>query len=98
LTNLSVKSYKHKLHDSGFFLSAIVYLCKTKLNPSEPLAMDREALVVGINRYPLLRNQQTKKPQHLEKPAADAEAIAFWHGVNVRSALQQRFAIAFGMR
>ena len=37
--------------------------------------MDREALVVGINRYPLLRNQQTKKPQHLEKPAADAEAI-----------------------
>ena len=38
--------------------------------------MDREALVVGINRYPLLRNQETKKPQHLEKPAADAEAIA----------------------
>jgi uncharacterized caspase-like protein len=38
--------------------------------------MDREALVVGINRYPLLRNQQTSKPQHLEKPAADAEAIA----------------------
>jgi WD40 repeat protein len=38
--------------------------------------MDREALVVGINRYPFLTNQQTKKPQHLEKPAADAEAIA----------------------
>jgi energy-coupling factor transporter ATP-binding protein EcfA2 len=38
--------------------------------------MDREALVVGINRYPLLRDQQTKKPQHLEKPAEDAEAIA----------------------
>jgi hypothetical protein len=38
--------------------------------------MDREALVVGINRYPLLRHQQTRKPQHLEKPAADAEAIA----------------------
>ena len=38
--------------------------------------MDREALVVGINRYPLLRNQQTNRPQHLEKPATDAEAIA----------------------
>ncbi|MEW6494878.1 MAG: hypothetical protein AB1589_20510, partial [Cyanobacteriota bacterium] len=38
--------------------------------------MDREALVVGINRYPLLRDAKTRKPQHLEKPAADAEAIA----------------------
>ncbi|GET35472.1 nSTAND1 domain-containing NTPase [Microseira wollei] len=36
----------------------------------------REALVVGINRYPLLRDGTTKKPQHLEKPAADAEAVA----------------------
>jgi len=35
----------------------------------------REALVVGINRYPLLRDEN-RKPQHLEKPAADAEAIA----------------------
>ncbi|MEW6496292.1 MAG: caspase family protein, partial [Cyanobacteriota bacterium] len=38
--------------------------------------MDREALVVGINRYPLLRDAKTRKPRHLEKPAADAEAIA----------------------
>ena len=38
--------------------------------------MDREALVVGINRYPLLRDAKTRKPLHLEKPAADAEAIA----------------------
>src|SRR5919202_86973 len=37
---------------------------------------DREALVVGINRYPLLKDAKTKKPKHLEKPAADAEAIA----------------------
>ncbi|HEY9604210.1 MAG TPA: caspase family protein [Allocoleopsis sp.] len=36
----------------------------------------REALVVGINRYPLLRDTKTSKPQHLEKPATDAEAIA----------------------
>ncbi|NER31441.1 MAG: peptidase C14, partial [Symploca sp. SIO1C4] len=36
----------------------------------------REALVVGINRYPLLKDATTKKPKHLEKPAADAEAIA----------------------
>ena len=39
-------------------------------------AMSREALVVGINRYPLLKDTQTKKPRHLLKPAADAEAIA----------------------
>ncbi|NEQ71563.1 MAG: peptidase C14, partial [Symploca sp. SIO2D2] len=36
----------------------------------------REALVVGINRYPLLKDTTTRKPKHLEKPAADAEAIA----------------------
>ncbi|NEO30764.1 MAG: hypothetical protein F6K36_10085 [Symploca sp. SIO3C6] len=36
----------------------------------------REALVVGINRDPLLKDATTKKPKHLEKPAADAEAIA----------------------
>lgn len=35
----------------------------------------REALVVGINRYPFLRDQN-RKPQHLEKPASDAEAVA----------------------
>jgi len=38
--------------------------------------MDREALVVGINLYPLLRDGRTKKPRHLDKPAADAEAVA----------------------
>lgn len=38
--------------------------------------MDREALVVGINLYPLLRDGGTKKPRHLDKPAADAEAVA----------------------
>ena len=37
--------------------------------------MSREALVVGINRYPLLKDQ-SGKPRHLLKPAADAEAIA----------------------
>ena len=37
--------------------------------------MIREALVVGINRYPFLKNQEGR-PQHLEKPAQDAEAIA----------------------
>ena len=36
----------------------------------------REALVVGINRYPLLKDVNTRKLQHLEKPALDAEAIA----------------------
>ncbi|MFP4103414.1 nSTAND1 domain-containing NTPase, partial [Coleofasciculus sp.] len=38
--------------------------------------MDREALVIGINLYPLLRDGRTKKPRHLDKPAADAEAVA----------------------
>jgi WD40 repeat protein/energy-coupling factor transporter ATP-binding protein EcfA2 len=36
----------------------------------------REALVVGINRYPLLKDEKSRKPKHLEKPATDAEAIA----------------------
>jgi WD40 repeat protein len=35
----------------------------------------REALVVGINRYPLMKDEN-RKPQHLEKPATDAEAVA----------------------
>ena len=37
--------------------------------------MNREALVVGINHYPLLRDGSAQ-PRHLIKPAADAEAIA----------------------
>ncbi|MGK7923064.1 MAG: caspase family protein [Trichodesmium sp.] len=37
--------------------------------------MNREALVVGINYYPSLKNI-LGQPQHLTKPAADAEAIA----------------------
>ncbi len=38
--------------------------------------MNREALVIGINRYPLLKDKPTSKPRHLLTPAADAEAIA----------------------
>lgn len=38
--------------------------------------MNREALVVGINKYPWLTDQRTNKPRHLEKAAADAEAVA----------------------
>ena len=38
--------------------------------------MSREALVIGINRYPLLKDKAKGKPRHLIKPAADAEAIA----------------------
>jgi len=37
--------------------------------------MNRQALVVGINHYPLLRDG-SGHPQNLIKPAADAEAIA----------------------
>lgn len=37
--------------------------------------MNREALVVGINHYPFLKDF-SGQPRHLMKPAADAEAIA----------------------
>ncbi|HAZ44468.1 MAG TPA: hypothetical protein DDW76_09425 [Cyanobacteria bacterium UBA11369] len=36
----------------------------------------RQALVVGINRYPFLNKTPTGDSQHLLKPAEDAEAIA----------------------
>ncbi|WP_103125289.1 caspase family protein, partial [Nostoc cycadae] len=38
--------------------------------------MAREALVVGINRYPTLMAKSTDRPPHLQAPATDAEAIA----------------------
>ncbi|MBD2341634.1 caspase family protein [Calothrix sp. FACHB-156] len=38
--------------------------------------MRREALVVGINQYPYLKDTTTGKAKHLTTPAADAEAIA----------------------
>jgi len=38
--------------------------------------MNRDALVVGINRYPFLKESPTSKALHLENPARDAEAIA----------------------
>ncbi|GAB1543522.1 hypothetical protein NUACC21_61970 [Scytonema sp. NUACC21] len=38
--------------------------------------MSRDALIVGINQYPNLKNSSTGKPQHLTTPASDAEAIA----------------------
>jgi uncharacterized caspase-like protein len=38
--------------------------------------MRRDALVVGINQYPFLKDTQTSPAKHLTTPAADAEAIA----------------------
>jgi|JFJP01.1.fsa_nt_gi Uncharacterized protein containing caspase domain len=38
--------------------------------------MKRQALVVGINRYPSLKQTPTSDAPHLQKAAADAEAIA----------------------
>ncbi|MFK0735560.1 MAG: tetratricopeptide repeat protein [Gloeotrichia echinulata HAB0833] len=38
--------------------------------------MRRDALVVGINHYPYLKDTSTSKAKHLKTPAADAEAIA----------------------
>ncbi|MUG93166.1 tetratricopeptide repeat protein [Scytonema sp. UIC 10036] len=38
--------------------------------------MTRDALVVGINQYPLLKDTSTSKAKHLKTPATDAEAIA----------------------
>ncbi|NET16223.1 MAG: caspase family protein [Okeania sp. SIO1H6] len=37
--------------------------------------MNREALVVGINHYPLLKDSSAQ-PRNLIKPTADKEAIA----------------------
>ncbi|MEM7578313.1 MAG: hypothetical protein AAF316_00415 [Cyanobacteria bacterium P01_A01_bin.80] len=39
--------------------------------------MRRDALVVGINQYPFLKDTPTSKAKHLKTPASDAEAIAF---------------------
>ena len=38
--------------------------------------MRRDALVVGINQYPFLKDTPTSHAKHLTTPAADAEAIA----------------------
>ncbi len=38
--------------------------------------MNRDALVVGINQYPFLKDSPTSKAKHLNTPASDAEAIA----------------------
>ncbi len=38
--------------------------------------MKREALVVGINRYPFLKDKITGEPKHRTTPATDAEAVA----------------------
>ncbi|MBD2194479.1 eIF2A-related protein [Calothrix parietina] len=38
--------------------------------------MEREALVIGINRYPTLIQKPSDRPPHLKAPATDAEAIA----------------------
>lgn len=38
--------------------------------------MNRDALVVGINQYPVLKDNPTSKAKHLSTPASDAEAIA----------------------
>ncbi|NJM24088.1 MAG: hypothetical protein HC907_38740 [Richelia sp. SM1_7_0] len=35
--------------------------------------MRRDALVVGINQYPFLKDTPTSKAKHLTTPAADAE-------------------------
>jgi len=38
--------------------------------------MEREALVVGVNRYPILKQGSDQPAPHLTTPATDAEAIA----------------------
>jgi uncharacterized caspase-like protein len=37
--------------------------------------MRREALVVGINQYPFLKDTPTSRAKHLTTPASDAEAL-----------------------
>jgi LuxR family glucitol operon transcriptional activator len=38
--------------------------------------MTQDALVVGINQYPFLKDALTSKANRLKTPASDAEAIA----------------------
>jgi tetratricopeptide (TPR) repeat protein len=38
--------------------------------------MKRDALVIGINRYPFLKDTPRSKSKHLKTPASDAEVIA----------------------
>ncbi len=38
--------------------------------------MNRDALVIGIDQYPFLKDSPTSKAKHLKTPANDAEAIA----------------------
>jgi hypothetical protein len=38
--------------------------------------MTRDALVVGINQYPFLKDSPTSKAKRFKTPAADAEAYA----------------------
>lgn len=40
------------------------------------MSMRREAIVVGVNQYPSLKDTPTSKAKHLTTPAGDAEAIA----------------------
>jgi hypothetical protein len=37
--------------------------------------MNRDALVVGINQYPFLKDAPTSKAKHPKIPASNAEAI-----------------------
>jgi uncharacterized caspase-like protein len=37
--------------------------------------MNQDALVVGINQYPFLKDAPTSKAKHLKTPASNAEAI-----------------------
>ncbi|MDZ8226522.1 hypothetical protein [Nostoc sp. ChiVER01] len=37
--------------------------------------MRREALIVGINQYPFLKDTPTSKAKHLTTPATDAIAL-----------------------
>lgn len=56
--------------------------------------MSRDALVVGINKYPFLKDSQTGNYKHLTTLAADAEAIAI--AITVQWAmLKLRFNPAF---
>lgn len=44
--------------------------------------MGREAIVIGINQYPYLKETLTSKAKNLVTPATDAEAILKPHRYN----------------
>ncbi|MFB2834253.1 caspase family protein [Floridanema evergladense] len=72
-----IMTYQKKI-DNASSNSELELTIPTNRNqdPARWITTRRQALVVGINRYPFLKSHPTSEAPHLQTPAADAEAIA----------------------